>query len=541
MSAILSAQDLNDFIGPGLACINPVVVNKSETNGPTEIQIDASGNPVEVSFDGTSSSNTKTATQLTPAQINLSDCLACSGCITSAESVLVSLQSHTELLSVLRQSRGHIDTEDVSDIDTKRQKRIFVASISHQSRASLAAAYNISVDSVDAKLMTLFRDILGFQYLVGTGLGRQISLAYSAQEVLLKSAKFADIDTQSAGRETPVLASICPGWICYVEKTHPHVLPYLSAIKSPQQITGSLLKRLISEETGAPADEIYHVSVMPCFDKKLEASRPDFATGEGVRDVDCVITTKEVVQLLIDENIDFMTITESEDAHGEIFHAMAPKLWPTEKSWESSEGSSSGGYLWHVLAALGDEITKTEGKSASLKVIPGKNSDMVEYNLVVATDGNHEQVVAKAAQVYGFRNIQNLVRKLKTGGKTGARPVVASRTKKSAGGATATLMPTEYDYVEVMACPGGCINGGGQIGAPPTDAGDVIGLKEWRDIVENKYKSMRSSSVERQAVQEWVATVWGSDIDSLVTTSYRAVEGLDTKDAVPAVLVGDKW
>ncbi|KAK9238393.1 iron hydrogenase [Lipomyces kononenkoae] len=540
MSAILSAQDLNDFIGPGLACINPVVVNRSETNGHTEIQIDAGGNPVEVSVNGTSNSATKTATQLTPAQINLSDCLACSGCITSAESVLVSLQSHTELLSVLRQSRGHIGAEDGNDLGSKRPKRVFVASISHQSRASLAAAYNISVDRVDAKLVTLFRDILGFQYLVGTGVGRQISLAYSAQEVLLKSGKFTDINSSSVEPKKPVLASICPGWICYVEKTHPHVLPYLSDIKSPQQITGSLLKRLISQETGASADEIYHVSVMPCFDKKLEASRPDFATGEGVRDVDCVITTKEVVQLLIDENIDFMSITESEDARGGNFQALAPKLWPPGKSWESSEGSSSGGYLWHVLAALSDEIKKVEGKSTSLKVIPGKNSDMVEYNLVV-TDGDKEEVVAKAAQVYGFRNIQNLVRKLKTGGKTGARSVVSARAKKTAGAATATLVPTEYDYVEVMACPGGCINGGGQIGAPTTDGGDVFGLKEWRDIVENQYKSIRSSCVERHAVQEWVAKVWGSETDSLMTTSYRAVEGLDTKDAVPAVLVGDKW
>ncbi|KAK9377116.1 iron hydrogenase [Lipomyces chichibuensis] len=533
MSALLSAQDLNDFIGPGLACINPVVVNRSDTNGPTEIQIDASGNPVEVSIDdGSSNATAKTATQLTPAQINLSDCLACSGCITSAESVLVSLQSHTELLSVLRQARGQRDPKDVNDMGVMKSKRVFAASISHQSRSSLAAAFNISVDIVDAKLMTLFRDVLGFQYLVGTGVGRQVSLAYSAQEVLLKSGKLADINNEP---KRPVLASICPGWICYVEKTHPHVLPYLSAIKSPQQITGSLLKRLISEEADVSADDIYHVSVMPCFDKKLEASRPDFATGEGVRDVDCVITTKEVVQLLLDENIDFMSISEAQDARMGNFQAMAPKLWPTEKSWESSAGSSSGGYLWHVLSALGDEIRKT----TNLKVIPGKNSDMVEYHLVTV-DGDKEEIVAKAAQVYGFRNIQNLVRKLKTGSKTGARSTVTARARKSAGAAIATLSPAEYDYVEVMACPGGCINGGGQIGAPTSD-GDAVGLKEWRDMVENKYKSMRSSVVERRSVQEWVATIWGSDIDSLVTTSYRAVEGFDAKDAVPAVLVGDKW
>ncbi|KAK9320152.1 iron hydrogenase [Lipomyces orientalis] len=540
MSAILSAQDLNDFIGPGLACINPVVVNRSDTNqGATEIQIDSSGNPVEVSVDdGLSNTTATAATQLTPAQINLSDCLACSGCITSAESVLVSLQSHTELLSILRQSRGESAEKDLNGKESKNPKQVFVASISHQSRASLSAAFNISVDAVDAKLVTLFRDILGFQYLVGTGVGRQVALAYSAQEVLLKSGKKSD--SPSVVQKTPVLASICPGWICYVEKTHPHVLPYLSAIKSPQQITGSLLKRLIREERGVSADEIYHVSVMPCFDKKLEASRPDFVTGEGVRDVDCVITTKEVVQLLLDENLDFMNISEAGDARTGGLQAMAPKLWPVEKSWESSDGSSSGGYLWHVLAALGDEITRSESKPTDLKVVPGKNSDMVEYHLV-AIDGGKEVIVAKAAQVYGFRNIQNLVRKLKTGVKTGGRTVLSARAKKSGTAtSTATLAPTEYDYVEVMACPGGCINGGGQIGAPTTD-GDAVGLREWRDMVENKYRGMRSSAVDRYAVQHWAETIWGSDIDSLVRTSYRAVEGFDAKDGVPAVLVGDKW
>ncbi|KAK9467258.1 iron hydrogenase [Lipomyces arxii] len=507
MSAILSAQDLNDFIGPGLACINPVVVNRSETQGPTEIQINQNGVPVEVSVsldDGSAQSST----QLTPAQINLSDCLACSGCITSAESVLVSLQSHTELLSVLR--RAH---------DQDGGSRVFVASVSHQSRASLAAAFNVPVDVVDAKLVTLFRDILGFKYLVGTGVGRQISLAYSASEVL-----------KAAGTKKPTLASVCPGWICYVEKTHPHVLPYLSAVKSPQQITGSLLKRLINRETGANKDEIYHVSIMPCFDKKLEASRSDFANCEGVRDVDCVITTKEVIQLLLDENIDFSTMAPAQDLASSL-KAMTPSQFPAQQSWESSAGSSSGGYVYHVLNEMADSIKQSQGVETTLKVIPGKNADMVEYQLVSAD----EQVFGKAAQVYGFRNIQNLVRKLKPGK---SKPVVVSR-RKAAATSAAAMAPTEYDYVEVMACPGGCINGGGQIGAPVTDS-DGVGLRQWKDMVEQAYTSMASSAVDSLGTRQWVGQVWGSDVEKLVMTKYHAVEAMD-QSAIPAVLVGDKW
>ncbi|KAK9451508.1 iron hydrogenase [Limtongia smithiae] len=538
MSAILSAQDLNDFIGPGLACINPVAVIKNESAGATEIQIDSRGNPIEVSIDD---GKPTTFNALAPAQINLTDCLACSGCITSAESVLVSLQSHTELLSVLRTSRARCDDKnetgecggECSPEEKNKKKKVFVASVAHQVRASLAAAYDISIATVDAKLVTLFRDILGFQYLVGTGVGRQISLAYSTEEVM----------TSSQDRRGPILASACPGWICYVEKTHPHVIPYLSAIKSPQQITGSLLKRLIMRANEAvAAGDIYHVSIMPCFDKKLEASRPDFQEeGSGVRDVDCVITTKEVVQLLIDEGLDFANIAPAanEEDIGSALSALAPPEFPSDMSWSSNEGSSSGGYLDAVLRAYAER----EKGDAEIKVVPGKNADMLEFQ-VVRADGS---IAAKAAQVYGFRNIQNLVRKLKTGGVATKRTVV-SRKKAAGTATTAVLNPMDYVYVEVMACPGGCINGGGQIGMPPSVAKyDTMGQKEWRNLVETRYRSIAGSDTRRRSVaemQRYVETAWGSHDDKLVRTAYRPVAGLDGIAAaadVPAVLVGDKW
>ncbi|KAK7202653.1 cytosolic Fe-S cluster assembly factor NAR1 [Myxozyma melibiosi] len=569
MSAILSAQDLNDFIGPGLACINPVVVNKSDNAGHTEIRIDATGNPVEVSLDGDANAAPQT-TSLTPAQINLSDCLACSGCVTSAESVLISLQSHTELLSVLRAARaksgGEVDVE-MSDATTTtattEHKKLFAVSISHQSRASLAAAFNIPVAAVDAKLATLFKDILGFQYMVGTGVGRQISLTYSAREVLVNSGRMSkasgatDTDvvdfssmrisdddseksaTKSNTQKKPIISSACPGWICYVEKTHPHIIPHLSAIKSPQQITGSLLKRLIARENpGICESEIYHVSVMPCFDKKLEASRKDFASCENVKDVDCVITTKEVVQLLLDENIDFMGIKETpaEEMLGTL-KSMAPGEWPVEQSWESNEGSSSGGYLHHVLSSIAQHAQKTENRQSSVKAVPGKNSDMVEYHLLDTSTG---EVIAKAAQVYGFRNIQNLVRKLKLPGKGNARAVVSRRRATTA--AVATMNPAEYDYIEVMACPGGCINGGGQIGAPAESGSSE---KDWRETVEAAYRTIASAAVDDDGVAGWVDRVWAGpaeaeSVERLVETGYRAVEGFDA-NVMPAVLVGDKW
>lgn len=91
------------------------------------------------------------------------------------------------------------------------------------------------------------------------------------------------------------------GWICYAEKTHGHyILPYISTTKSPQQIMGSLVKDYMATSRGVPANLIYHVTVMPCFDKKLEASRSDFYNDiYSTRDVDCVITSGNVHYLVV--------------------------------------------------------------------------------------------------------------------------------------------------------------------------------------------------------------------------------------------------
>ncbi|KAI5305012.1 hypothetical protein KEM56_005491, partial [Ascosphaera pollenicola] len=137
MSAILSADDLNDFITPGVACIKPVetLPKQEETENPYEV-----------------TTEDKVAQQdLPPAQISLTDCLACSGCVTSAEAVLVSLQSHAEVLKSLDSApefnffeSGNIVLKNNQSCDGSTGPKIFVASVSPQVRASLAATYGLS-------------------------------------------------------------------------------------------------------------------------------------------------------------------------------------------------------------------------------------------------------------------------------------------------------------------------------------------------------------------------------------------------------------
>ncbi|KAA6410772.1 MAG: Iron-sulfur cluster assembly associated Nar1 [Lasallia pustulata] len=286
MSAILSADDLNDFISPGVACIKPV-----ETLPLQKPQ----DNPYEVTTE-----DKLPAENLAPAQISLTDCLACSGCVTSAEAVLVSLQSHTEVLNAL-DSQPSIPIasllESTSDGKTDggsaglQDGKIFVASVSPQVRASVAATYGIS----ERKAGWMIEQLLsgpdglrtggahgnGFTWVVDTNAMREASLVIGAEEVM-NSGLVAEDQQASTGDgalstqpKKPILTSACPGWICYAEKTHPHVLPHLSRLKSPQALTGTMLKTVLSRRLHISPDRIWHVALMPCFDKKLEASRSE--------------------------------------------------------------------------------------------------------------------------------------------------------------------------------------------------------------------------------------------------------------------------
>ena len=110
-----------------------------------------------------------------------------------------------------------------------------------------------------------------------------------------------------------MISSACPGWVCYAEKTHGSwILPHISKVKSAQQIMGSLVKDHLSKKLQASPDSIFHLTVMPCFDKKLEATRPDFYNEKtDSHDVDLVITTVEVEQMLSEDNLNLSELDSS--------------------------------------------------------------------------------------------------------------------------------------------------------------------------------------------------------------------------------------
>ncbi|KAI7803840.1 cytosolic Fe-S cluster assembly factor narfl [Triplophysa rosa] len=415
-SGVLQLTDLDDFITPSQECVKPVKVEKKQGRSVAKIQIEDDGSYFQVNQDGQKQ-------KLEKAKITLNDCLACSGCITSAESVLITQQSHEELYRVLRHNK----------VSTSEQK-VLVVSVSPQSRASLAAHYGLSSSEVGRRLTSFLKN-LGVHHVFDTGFSRSFSLLESQREFLERFRR-KDVDKKAL----PMLASACPGWICYAEKTHGEfILPYISTTRSPQQMMGSLVKNYFGTQKGVAPQKIYHVTVMPCYDKKLEASRPDFYLNEyETREVDCVITSGEVLKMLEQEN-----------------------------------------------------VSLREVEPAALDTI---NKDFQEVTLE-----KEGEVLLRFAAVYGFRNIQNLVQKLKRG-------------------------KSPYHFVEVMACPSGCLNGGGQIKPSADQTG-----KELLQHVEELYRGEKTSIPEEdtrvaELYHGWLDSVGEEKARQLLHTQYQAVE-----------------
>ena len=535
MSAILSADDLNDFISPGVACIKPI-------EPLPDAAVSEASNPYEVTTE-----DKLEAANPVPASISLTDCLACSGCVTSAEAVLVSLQSHAEVLNTLETypSASVAELESATRTGHKiggSDSKIFVASVSPQIRASLAAAFDITEPEAGYLVEQFLSGPQGLQkggrhgshfaYVVDTNRMRAASLQLGAEEVAESQT-----DTERPSRlPRPILASACPGWVCFAEKTHPHLLPHLSKVKSPQALTGTLLKSVLSKALNVPPSQIWHLAIMPCFDKKLEASREELtnkwwaghdASSAPVRDVDCVITPRELLTLANDRGINLLSLPHrplSKQDHTPFPHPLIarhlfPKLrrrhgcallndqtTPDPSADPAMWAGTSGGYLQHIL-----RTQQHRYPGSTIHIQRGRNSDVVEYSLL---DAQQQSTLLKCGRFYGFRNIQNLVRKLKPPKAAGRLPEAlqaAQRRKQAAAAKDAGI--SEFAYVEVMACPGGCTNGGGQIrveeamglqqeARPRTpssdrlsqDATNNITQRDWLRRVNSAYFSSSASS-----------------------------------------------
>ena len=508
----------------------------------------------------------------------------------------MSLQSHTEVLNTLDAhpslspawilegngtTRSNVNGGHHMWEGEHNDRKLFVATVSPQTRASLAAALGISSDQAGNMISQLLSGPQGlaaggqhgssFLWTLDTNIFRSLALVLAAEEV---SALLDDRERTAVGDgssidakpKRPILTSACPGWICYAEKTHPHVLPHLSRLKSPQALAGTLIKSVLARTYNVPASQIWHLAVMPCFDKKLEASRSELTSAiwsgndtDPVRDVDCVITARELLSLASSRGIDFASLPRSPLPSRTPFPdpTLNAFLFPPTRRKDTANSDpaagTSGGYLWQIARRL-----QARHPGSRIQIDRGRNADVIEYTLLAAPDARtgRDVVVVKLARYYGFRNIQNLVRKLKPartsrllamarGGGGASRKPGAVATPAPAAAAAAAASGVEYAYVEVMACPGGCTNGGGQIraGEATADAGTLnseakkVGPQEqkaWLAKVDEAYYSAESDDDENAAARNGEEED-RMDVDNEVAADADADANANAYDTVDGI------
>ncbi|NLJ86261.1 MAG: 2Fe-2S iron-sulfur cluster binding domain-containing protein [Firmicutes bacterium] len=339
---------------------------------------------------------------------------------------------------------------------------------------------------VTKKLTTALRR-LGFDRVFDTDFSADLTILEEGSELL---------ERLSAGGILPMITSCSPGWIKFIEHYYPDLLGHLSTCKSPQQMFGALTKTYYAEKAGIDPEDIVMVSIMPCTAKKFEANRPEM-TDSGFVDVDVVLTTRELGRMLREAGIDFAELPEEEyDAPlgistgaGAIFGA-------------------SGGVMEAALRTVYELVTGTELENLDfedVRGLEGIKSAVVKLPLKeaaaaqeVAAD-NPQTLEVKVAVAHSLKHARVLLEQIRSG-------------------------EADFQFLEVMCCPGGCIGGGGQ--PIPTTNGErmerIVAIYE-----EDKGMPLRKSH-DNPAVQtlyeEFLGKPLGEKSHKLLHTHYQARE-----------------
>ena len=276
-------------------------------------------------------------------------------------------------------------------------------------RVALGEEFGLAPGSITTGKMVSALKRLGFARVFDTNFTADLTIIEEGRELLQRLKE---------GSPLPLITSCSPGWINYIEKTYPELLPHLSTCKSPQQMFGALAKTYYVEKVGIPAEKIFVVSVMPCTAKKFECTRPEMRSS-GYQDVDVVLTTRELAAMIKQAGLDFAALAEGEyDAPFGISSGAAVIF------------GTSGGVMEAALRTVYETVT-------------GSTLEDIEFKMVRGLEGLKEASVdlggkkVKIAVANGLGNAKNLLEKIKAG-------------------------KCKYHFIEIMACPGGCIGGGGQ-------------------------------------------------------------------------------
>jgi NADP-reducing hydrogenase subunit HndD len=365
------------------------------------------------------------------------------------------------------------DTEKVWAAINDPEKVVIVQS-APAVRASLGEAFGYPMGTnVQGKLAAALKK-LGFDHVFDTDFGADLTIMEESNE-LLERIKNKGV--------LPMITSCSPGWIRYCEAYYPEFIPNLSTCKSPQQMAGAMIKTYWAEKNGIDPKKIVSVSVMPCTAKKFECGR-DNESAAGVPDVDIVITTRELVKMINRAGIRFNDLADEE--------------------FEVPMGSGSGAAV--IFGATGG-VMEAALRTAVWKLTGEKNDSPIEFKEVRGVQGvkfaEYEAggVKVKVAVASGLKNAKELLEKVKSG-------------------------EVDVQFIEIMACPGGCVNGGGQV-IVKADVRNFVDIRAERakalyglDEANKIRKSHETQDIK--SVYDFLGEIGGHKAHEYLHTSYKA-------------------
>lgn len=288
-------------------------------------------------------------------------------------------------------------------------KKHVIVQVAPAVRVALGDSFNLPKGTIVTGQMVAALRRLGFDQIFDTNFTADLTIMEEGNELIKR------INT---GGTLPMITSCSPGWINFIEGRYDHLLDHLSTCKSPQQMFGALSKSYYADLKGIDPKDIYTVSIMPCTAKKYESQRPEMKTN-GVREVDCVLTTRELARMIQSAGIEFYGLEEDQ--------------------FDNPFGIGTGaGAIFGATGGVMEAALRT-----AYEVLTGKGLPSLNFTDVRGLEGIKEATVnidgleLKVAVAHGLGNAKTLLKQIDKG-------------------------ESPYAFIEIMACPGGCIGGGGQ-------------------------------------------------------------------------------
>ncbi len=387
-----------------------------------------------------------------------SECTYCGQCVAVCPTGALTERDHTNRL-----------LEDLSN-----PEKTVIVQTAPAVRAALGEEFGMPAGSlVTGKMVYALRE-LGFDYVFDTDFAADLTIMEEGTEILNRLSRYLDGDKSV---RLPILTSCCPAWVNFFEHQFPDMLDIPSTARSPQQMFGSIAKTYWAEKMGIPRENLVVVSIMPCLAKKYECDRDEFKTG-GNPDVDYSLSTRELARLIKRANIGFRLVPDSE--------------------FDNPLGASTGA---GVIFGTSGGVMEAALRSV-YEIYTGKKLEHVEFESVRGTEGVRRASIdlngfeLKVGIAHGLGNARRLLNEIREG-------------------------KNEYHVIEIMACPGGCIGGGGQ----PMHHGnaEILQARTRALYAEDAAKPLRKSHENpfiQQLYEEYLGKPMSEKAHALLHTHY---------------------